>query len=101
MTVGQQANSTIMDQTLTNLAIQVRDLMERIHNLNTQVNGQGNGLAYLEGIGYDAGSAATAQTLINYFANIQGIYFGQIPYGDPPAAVVIDTVLSVLWGGQV
>jgi hypothetical protein len=97
MTVGQQASSAVIDQTLTSLALQLRVVMEKLRNLNTQVNGQGNGTAYLEALGYSSTDAAAALNLVGYMSNQQGVYFGTATVS---SAFNFDTALSVLWAGQ-
>jgi hypothetical protein len=98
MTVGQQANNAIMDQSLTSLALQLRDVMKNLKNLNTQVNSQGSGTTYLQGIGYTSGDATTAATLIGYLSNLAGVYYGTATVASD---FNFDNALSVLWGGNV
>lgn len=101
MSVGQQANNATIDGTLTNLALQLSALMGKIRNLNTLVNngvGGQTGTQFLESIGYDAADAATAEQLVGYLNNLQGVYYGTATVA---AAFDFDNQLSVLWGGQV
>lgn len=98
MSVGQQTNSSTIDATLTSLAIRIRELMDAAQNLNTLVSSGGNVLAFLESIGYSAADAATAQTLIGYINNLQGVYHGTATVAAP---FNFDNALSPLWAGQV
>jgi|SRR5579872_5587013 len=97
MTVGSQPSSTGMDQTLTGLAVQMRNVMQQISNLSTNVNGQAQGLSFLESIGYDTADAQLAQNLISYMNTVAGVY-----YGTAVQATEFDfnQELSQLWGGQ-
>lgn len=52
MSVGNQQTKQGMDNALTSLSMQLQTIMQQIRQVSQQVNGQGNGLAYLEGIGY-------------------------------------------------
>jgi len=109
MAVGRQADKDSIDQDLTDLAVQFRTLCQRARNLNTQVNGQGDGLAYLVARGFDnvtanpdnPGSqtdAAWAHQAVDYFSNLQGVYFGT---ATQPTDFNYDSAFAVLWGGQI
>lgn len=115
MSVGIQMTSEQMDQTLTTVSIQARNAMTALSNLATQVNGTGNGLAYLEGLGYSSGpnqsnpnnisDAEYALTIVSYFSQISGVYFGTVQSGGAggTGAILFDihSALAPLWAGQV
>jgi hypothetical protein len=78
-----------------------------ISNLDLSVNGQGQGLAYLESIGYSGSPNAAnpggisdaqyAQNMIGYLHTVAAVYFGaaaQTP------AFNFDQELSQIWSGQ-
>lgn len=114
MTVGTQANSQQIDAKLTQLAVQMRNVMTAVSYLNTQVNGQGSGLAVLEGAGYsnDANpdnpasmsDAAYALQKIAYLNTVAGCYYGTVQQGGDggtgAATFDFDNALSTLWALQ-
>ena len=79
-----------------------------IANLNLSVNGQGQGLAYLEGIGYSGtanpanpggvSDAALALSTIGYEHTVAAVYFGEATQ-DP--GYNFHQQLSGVWAGQV
>ena len=88
--------------------MQLRNVMTEIHRLDLSVNGQGQGLAYLVGIGFSGdpdpanpggvSDAELAQTMISYENTVAQVYFGaaaQTP------AFNFDQELSQVWGGHV
>ncbi len=81
MSVGSQPNSATIDNALTNLALQMRNVMQSAVYLSLQVNGGGNGLTVLEGYGYSAGDAAAAQNMIAYLNTVAQVYFGNLQQG--------------------
>lgn len=96
MTVGNQATAASVNGQLTSLAILLRNTCQQIHDLSTFINGQGNGLATLEAIGYSAGDAATAQSMISYLNTVAGVYFGTAAQASD---FNFDQELSQLWAG--
>lgn len=107
MSVGNQASSSTVDIALTDYSVQLRDLMQDISNLSVWVNGQGNGLAFLEGLGYsnaanpnNPGGVSDAQlalNMISYLNTVAGVY-----YGTATQATTFDfnQELSQLWAGS-
>jgi hypothetical protein len=107
MAVGQTSNSGQVDIDLINYSVSLRDLMQNIVNLSTWVNGQGNGLAYLEQLGYSStadeenpGGVSDAQMALNYIAylnTVAGVY-----YGTATQATDFDfnNAMSPLWNGR-
>lgn len=107
MTVGQASGSPTVDTNLINFAVQMRDLMQGITNLSTWINGQGNGLAYLEQLGYSStpdasnpGSVSDAQMALNliaYLNTVAGVYYGSATQG---TTFNFNNELSQLWNGR-
>jgi len=114
MSVGNQSTKASTDQTLSSIAVQMRNVFQLIENLNTQVNGGGSGLAYLESIGYgntsnpgNPGSqsdAAYAQSLLAYMNTVSGVYHGTVQQGGSGGTGAsdfdFDSALAPLWAGQ-
>jgi hypothetical protein len=109
MTIGvgtQPTNATINNQ-LTNLALQLRNFCAAANALSTQVNGQANGLAYLESIGYgsaansdnpgDASDAQLALNMISYLNTVAAIVNGN---ANQPSSFDFNNAVSILWNGQ-
>jgi len=107
MSVGPVVTSGTVSTTLSNLAVQMRNTMQQVANLNTWVNGQGAGLAYLESIGYSSaanpanpGGVSDAQyalNLIAYLNTVAGVYFGT---ASQATDFDFNQELSAMWGGQ-
>jgi hypothetical protein len=108
MPVGAVIGSGQVDNIITALAVQLRDVMQHISNLNLAVNGQGAGLAYLTSVGYSnaanpanpgsVSDAALALSMISYLNTMSAVYFGtaaQTP------AYNFNQQLSEVWAGQV
>lgn len=108
MSVGNQLSSGAVDQILTNLSVGWRKLAEAAVNLNTEINGTGNGLAALEALGYSSaanpsnpGGVSDAQyalTCIGYLTTNAGVFFGTASQG---TNFNFNNALSPLWAGQV
>ena len=107
MSVGQATGSGQVDISLINLAVGMRDLMQNVVNLSTWINGQGNGLAYLEELGYSStpdpsnpGSVSDAQMALNliaYLNTVAAVYFGTATQG---TTFNFNNELSQLWNGR-
>jgi hypothetical protein len=108
MSVGAQMNSTTIDQLLTNISVGWRNLAQAAVNLATEINGQGNGLATLEALGYSSaanpanpGGVSDAQLALNYISYLgtnAGVFFGTASQG---TQFNFNNALSPLWAGQV
>jgi hypothetical protein len=108
MPVGSVIGSGQIDNIITALAVNLRDVMRRISNLNLAVNGQGAGLAYLQSVGYSntanpanpggVSDAALALSVISYLNTVAGVYFGTATQG---SQFNFDQQLSEVWAGQV
>ena len=104
MTVGNQATSAGINQSLQSYAVAVRAIMEQIKDFNTWVNGQDQGLAFIEAAGFDAADAQTVLNLIGYLNTLSGVYYGTVQAGGTGGTGAIefdyDNALSIVWGGQ-
>lgn len=104
MSVGTQPDAASISNQLTQYALQMRDIMQAVSNLSTQVNGGGNGLATLEGYGYSAADASSAQQLIAYMNTVAGCYFGTVQQGGTGGTGAslfnFNQALAGLWNGQ-
>jgi hypothetical protein len=107
MSVGVPGSSTVVDQLLTSLSVQLRNTMFSISTLNTWINGQGNGLTTLADLGYSTVPSSTnpggvsdaqyASNMISYLNTMSAVYNGT---ADQPSAFNFNQELSQLWGGQ-
>jgi hypothetical protein len=105
--VGTPMTSGQMDNILTSLANRYRDLSQVALDLSIQVSGQGNGLAYLESIGYasdpnpaNPGGVSDAQwalNLISYFGTNAGVWFGTAAQA---SEFSFNNAVAPLWAGQ-
>ncbi len=114
MSVGAQGSSGTVSAALTNLAVGMRNLMQSITNLNTWINGQANGLAYLEELGFSSasnpdnpGSISDAQFALNllaYLNTMSGVYYGTVQQGGSGGTGAsmfnFNQELSQLWAGS-
>ena len=109
--VGSAIGSGQINNVITSLAVNLRNLMQQVANLNLLVNGQGAGLAYLTSIGYsnEAGTsdpgnpggitdAAYALQTIGYLNTVASVYFGTATQGTD---FNFNQELSAVWAGQV
>jgi hypothetical protein len=97
MTVGTPLTSSAVDMDITNLTVAMRDLMQAVANLSLNINGQGNGLTFLESIGYAPADAEAAQAAVSYMNTIAGVYFGTATQGSD---FNFNQVLSQYWSGR-
>jgi hypothetical protein len=105
MPVGNQSTQASINGSITSCATTLRDACQAIKNLSTQVNGQANGLAYLESIEYSSAAnpnnpngisdAQLALNVIAYLNTVAGVYFGTATQG---TAFNFDQELSQAWG---
>jgi len=107
MPVGATIGHDQVNNTITSLAVRMRDLMEDVRHLDLEVNGQGNGLAYLQSIGFDGAAnpanpggksdAQYALDTISYLHTVSGVYAGTATQA---TAFNFDQALSAVWAGQ-
>ena len=105
---NRQISTGLLSPLITQLAIRLQDAAVTIANLNLSVNGQGQGLAYLQSIGYSNASnpanpgsvsdAALALSTISYENTVAGVYFGSAAQ---TPAYNFHQQLSAVWAGQV
>ena len=108
MPVGASIGSGQMDNMITSAAVHLRDVAQDISELSLSVNGQGQGMAYLQSLGFGSsanpanpGSVSDAQyalNMISYENTVAAVYFGtaaQTP------AFRFDQQLSQLWNRQI
>ncbi len=112
--VGVQPNNANINNSLTGIAVQMRTIMQQAANLSTQVNGTGQGLAYLEAAGFssaanadnpgDQSDAAWALEVIAYFSTVAGVYFGTVQAGGSGGTGAVEfsynEALASLWNVQ-
>jgi hypothetical protein len=94
-----------IDEQLTNLAVRMRNLMQEVSNLSTQVTGTQPGLQFLSSINYDPNNAPDALTKLSYLNTIAGCYYGNVRQGGDGTAgsailFAFHNALSSLWNGQ-
>jgi len=95
MTIGTQPGSGNIDNTLTQLAIELRNVMQDWLNLSAYVTSIGT--AGLEVIGYSPAQAAAVEAVTGNMATLAQIYQGT-PVGLPlPFNFSADT--EPLWAG--
>lgn len=118
MAVGTQTSKGAVDQSLTDLAVTLRNLAQKAANMETMLNAAASGdvIAALAAIGYSTtpdptkpnpgglSDAAYAAQFLGYMSTMSGIYYGQVQQGgtDGTGATLFDfnTALAPLWGGQ-
>jgi hypothetical protein len=114
MSVGGQTSSASVDQRLTDLAVDLRDWCYKVTNLNTEINGGGQGLQVLETLGYQGApnpnnpnsmtDAQYALQLIAYLSNVQGVADGTVQQGGSGGTDAIkfdfNQALSTVWAGR-
>lgn len=104
MAVGNVVTQATLNQNLSLLAVQLRDLMQQVSNLSLGINGQANGLAVLEAAGYSAEDAAAVIEMVAYMNTVAGAYFGTVQQGGSGGSGAstfnFNQALSQLWAGQ-
>lgn len=97
MTVGTQLTQSNVDQLITNLSVAMRNVMQSVSNLSSNINGQGNGLALLESMGYSPTDAAQAQQAISYLNTMAAVFEGTATQA---TEFNFSQELSQYWAGQ-
>lgn len=104
MTVGAQATTTTINNLITQLSVGMRNMMQSVTDLSTFVNGQGNGLTFLESLGFSSTDASTAQSAIAYLNTVAGVYYGTVQAGGTGGSAATtfnyNQELSQFWAGQ-
>jgi hypothetical protein len=68
----------------------MRNVMQAITNLSTQVNGPGTGQGALEGYGYDGTDASAVLELIAYMNTVAWAYYGLVQADRSGGAGAVD-----------
>lgn len=101
MSVGTQTSKASVDANLSQLAIQLRELMNGV--LQQQAYCNKLGLTGLEAIGYTAPDAQTVLDDLNHMATVAGCYKGTVQQGGTGGTGAIlfnfEDYLVHLWGG--
>jgi hypothetical protein len=97
VSVGAQMSSATVNQSITSLSVAMRNVMTAVANLSLNVNGQGDGLEFLEGLGFDSGDAQSALNAISYLNTVAQVYFGQAVQDSD---YDFNQQLSQFWAGQ-
>lgn len=107
MPVGATLSKDQINNMITAYATRLRDLAKDISDLSLRVNGQGQGLAFLEAAGFGSdpnpanpggvSDAALAQSMISYENTVAAVYYGQAAQ---PDEFDFEQELSQVWGGQ-
>jgi hypothetical protein len=95
MSVGVQATQSGVNNNLTSLAIQLRNLLRQISDQQEFVTGLGS--TGLQALGFTSGDATSVLNFYSYMNTIAGVYFGTATQG---TTFDFDNALSALWGGQ-
>lgn len=105
--VGVQPTNASINNALTGIALQMRNVVQQAANLSKQVNSTGDALAYLEAAGYSAvanpdnpGGISDAQLALNLLNSLTTIV--ELATGNATLTTATDftTTLSLLWNGQ-
>lgn len=114
MSVGGQASTATINGSLTNLSTGIRNLMQGVTNLNTFVNGGGNGVNVLAELGFSTiptasnpGGVSDAQLALNiigYLNTVSGVYYGTVQQGGTGGTGAtmfnFNNALSLVWAGS-
>lgn len=95
MPVGQQPSQGSVNQTLTNLALQWRDLAQQSVQQREYLNSLG--AAGLEAINFTAQDAATVLLLIDYMGTVADVYHG---VATQATTFNFENALTSLWAGS-
>lgn len=102
MSVGQQPTVGGINQTLTNLALQWRELANNTLEQWQFLNGLG--VTGLEGVNFTAQDAASILQMIDYMATVAQVYRGTVQaQGTGGTGAILfnfDSALTPLWGGN-
>jgi hypothetical protein len=102
MAVGQQPTTAGINQSLTSLAVSLRQMMSSVEDFALQVNNMGT--AGLTALGFTAADAASVLTLTGYLSTLAGVYGGTVQQGGSggtgASVFNFDNALSAVWAGQ-
>ena len=104
MAVGAQPTEASINQQLTNYAQQLRNILQAVANLSTEVNANNTGQANLVAMGFSVADATSALNFIGYMNTVAGAYFGTVQQGGTGGTGAIlfnfHQALAPLWAGQ-
>jgi hypothetical protein len=95
MTTGIQPTVAAINSSLTNFALQLRNLSEQINDFNIYI--EATGTAGLETLGFAPADAATVVEQASAMATVAGFYYGTSTAGEIND---FNTYLTPLWAGQ-
>jgi len=102
MSVGNQATEASVNQSLSDAALQLRNLCQAIMNFQSWIVQEGT--AGLEAMGFSAADAAAVLTMSSYMNTVAGCYFGTVQQGGSGGTGAImfnfNNALCGLWAGQ-
>jgi len=102
MSVGNQPNQGNINGTLTQLALEWRELVNKTLQQQAYLNKLGT--TGLTGLGFTSGDATTVLDDINHMATPAGCYKGTVQQGGTGGTGAIlfnfEDYLTHLWGGQ-
>ena len=107
MAVGTQPTVPAINDQMTQLSLQWRNVAQQSLNLFTTINefGGDTGLtAGFEAIGFSPTDAAAASSLLSYMNTLTGVYDGTVQAGGSGGTGATlfnyENALSILWAGQ-
>lgn len=110
MVAGQQMNRVQVDAMITQLSVQLRQIMDQIKTQSTPIENLGTaGLEALpagsnSAAQYTSAEATQALAAFGYLSNVAGCYYGTVQQGGTGGTGAIlfnfDNELSQYWAGQ-
>lgn len=101
MAVGNQSTVATVDNILSTLAVQLREVCDNIRKQATYLNGLG--LSGLETIGFAQPDAQAVLNNMGYLSTVAGCYYGTVQQGGSGGTGAtlfnFDNALSGLWAG--
>jgi hypothetical protein len=102
MAAGNQPTQASVNQMLTNVAVQMRNIMDLVRVQETPIVNMGT--AGLEALGFSSADAASVLALWGYLSTVAGVYYGTVQQGGSggtgASTFNFDNALSEAWGGQ-
>lgn len=95
MAVGSQPSEGNINQTLTQLALAIREWAQDAAEQRAYLNKLG--LAQLEALGFNAADAQSVLTLIDYMGTVADLYHGTATQA---SAFNFEDALTLLWAGS-
>lgn len=95
MSVGNQPTVASINQSLTNTALNLRNICGQITDLQEYISSLGT--TGLQALGFTAADAQNIVTLVGYMNTVAAVYFGTAAQ---PTASNFNAALTVLWAGQ-